>query len=429
MDMNVIQPAQTERHAEKSPISADRDFNPWQVSFLGNYAKRLRTRALLLLFPILSLPIIAACAIEGTIGSEFRPILDLRLALGADSLDSPAYFPLTRDTPSIWFLVAIVLTCMVVHRQWTLMTTCVSRLTTTGVIAGKQRFTPPRRNLVQRLVGQVIPPRDKYDNELEIVLDQMRRFIRSSAKHSWLPAAVACTAAYLLTVGEQKGLFTSILPDHLDAAQRAQWLDATYNSWWASNNHPLGLFVYFAIASFGIYVVIVQNIVGIATAYFVIALFSAAHVRADWLNRDGRYGWRPIAEIFRTVYLSLLLHGFTLAIILVAIGPAQYPWIAALLGIWLVVTPLYLLAPVAVFRRVANAAKTARHQDIAAEMATAGVTHTSTIHELQPYAMEIDRVNAARIRPLRVGAWGFATACAVVVLPVALAILQSALGR
>jgi len=381
------------------------------------------TRRIGLLYLALLIITVGVCVIEGTLGSYLRPYDDLRLALGLNAPPSPPEFPLLRDTPSIWFLATIVLTCMLVHRQWLLMSTCIPKLKANGVIRGRRHDEGPvvKRNFAQRRVGKMMRGRSTDEDELDIVLAQVARYIGFFERNSWLPAVCACLLACLLVVGQQKGLFTSIAPDALEGAARSRWLDDTYQSWWASNNHLLGLATYFVVASFGLYVIICQNIVGVVTVYFVIAMFSCAHIDADWTNQDGRHGWRPIAEIFRTVYLSLILHGLALIVILVAIGPAQYVWVFGMLAIWLIVTPLYLLAPYAVFRRVERAAKSARSDYLAGRLVAARQDH-DLAREAAIGSMYRE-MHAARIRPLRFG-WSGAAATFTILLTIALWVIQ-----
>src|SRR5262249_53897830 len=129
------------------------------------------------------------------------------------------------------------------------------------------------------------------------------------------------------------------------------------NSWWASDEHPLGLITYCLGALFGAYIIILQNIVGFQAVYVIVALPALVEFDADWLNRDGHYGWQPVAKVFRTVYLSLTLHGSAISLLLIVLGLRSFPWIFGLVAIWVTVVPLYLVVPWILFRRIEERAR------------------------------------------------------------------------
>lgn len=400
-------------------------FDPFLVAPWASKLRNKPSRVVLLLGPVLAALVLLPTLVEGRALGTFRPILDLRLALGADIANSPPDFPLSRDTPSMWLLATILCTCVLVHRQWRLMEDCIPLLMRNGTLESR----PIReRTRLQRLMDRVFGCPEPTDDGLRCTVRHMNRYLEKAQAFAPVLVLVAAVLTFLLTVGERESLFAAAAPAGLHGARRASWLAAAYNSWWASPSHPLGLLAYFLAASLGIYVVLIQNVVGMASVYFVVTLPSVATLRADWLNRDGHYGWLPIARVFQTVYLSLTLHGAALAVLLIAVGPAHFPWLAALLAIWVVVVPLYTLCSHLVFRRVERVAKQQRLESIQDEMAAHGLSPQSDTATLIPYVLEIDRVHRARIRPLRSGSWELPAIFTALVLPISIAVIQIVIG-
>ncbi len=397
----------------------ERLFNPFDaIPILGGLAN-VRTRRLLAVVPVMVALLVSVAFLDGTLGEigDFTPVRDARLVLGAEDIGSPPAFPLLRDIPSMWLFAAIVLTFLIVHRQWRLMAVCVRDLERNGVVAPLDEAEP----YWLLSLGHRLYPGDGSDRDpLDMVMRQAREYVGSvGLKLTWVFAICAVIGTAWVMLGEYHSLFEVVAPDSLSGAQREAWLDRCYDEWWASFNHPPGAVVYLALSAFALFVIIMQNIVGLACSYFVFTLPKVARIDVDWLNRDGLYGWRPIAMIFRTVYWSLTLHGATLAVILIALGPTHMEWIAWLLVIWLIVAPIYIGGSIRTFRRVEQLARDRRRTKIETEMQSARVTTSSPSEALMPFMFDLDRTAKARIRPLRLGRWSWSFMAASYLFPAA----------
>jgi hypothetical protein len=249
-------------------------------------------------------------------------------------------------------------------------------------------------------------------------------FSKASRWVSWTSALLAAIFTGLLFLGEKStGVFRFMMPDNLDHRAQHDWLQAAYSSWWASSAHPLGEFCFFLMTFLIIYVILLQNIVGIVIAYGALALPEVVIMDADWLDRDGHFGWMPIVRIYRTVYLSLALHGLALSILLIVLSVRGFPWMLGLVGLWVIVLPIYLLGPWAVFRSVEKNIKKRRMERIKELMDEQNV-NTDNLEKLPAYLAEIQRAREARIRPIRVPGYQIPPFVVVALLPILLTIAQ-----
>lgn len=161
------------------------------------------------------------------------------------------------------------------------------------------------------------------------------------------------------------------------------------------------------------------SLIGIAAA-----LPNVAQLDVDWLNRDGRYGWSPIARIFQTIYWSLALHGCALSLVLIVLGTQNFPWILVLVALWVAVVPIYVLLPWLVFGNIEKSAKARRIERIVAVMAGRDIDADSDPLACVPYINEIERCRRARIRPMRLRGPQFSTFLVVFFLPIVLTAAQ-----
>ena len=374
-------------------------------------------------------PIIAAALVATLIEGTFGRSTDFQLREDVERIvsrnvapDSHPSFPLLRDVTSLIFIIVITLTCIITHRQWRLMQECLPKLVSSGAL-DPSAPGPSRR--IHRLLGLNRLLADVgVDWRLKALVGRVNSFLARAGKLWGVVAVVSVVLALLLTVGEhQNGLFLVLAPNGLGPTERHAWQQAAYSSWWASTDHPFGYVVYVAAASFGIFAILLQNIVGGACAYIVISLPAVARMDVDWLNRDGSYGWLPIARIYRTVRWSLALHGTTLSIALVMLGVSNFPWIVSLVIIWATVVPLYAVVPIALFRRVAAGARAQRIERIV-QLADPDTIPRSDFARLQLIRTEIDYVNAAVIKPLSIRRGEIPGVLALVFLPVVLTVAQ-----
>lgn len=388
-------------------------YDPFERAPLWVAFTRMRRSWISLGGALLVFAAVLASLASGTLGtlSDVQIIADIRrtFSLG-DPPPSSASFPLLRDVAS-WYLAAVIIyTWILVQEQWRLMRIALGDLLRTGVLRPSPSTISP-------------------DGESALTGSLSRTQTGIRIAHLLQPLALAAAIAamaFLVTGEKENGLFRVLMPDGLSQSEQHQWLQDAYASWWAGSNHPLGLGVYFVFGTLGLYIIILQNIIGFLALGLVRRLRRVAVLDADWLNRDGRYGWLPIARVFRTVYWSLIVHGAAVALVVIVLGVENFAWIWWLVALWTAVVVLYTVVPWLVFRRVETGAKQRRIQTRIEHLHAAGLDASSPAPDLLPYEAEIRWTHQARIRPLRVRAWSAASLGAVVILPLVLAAGQTA---
>jgi hypothetical protein len=207
-----------------------------------------------------------------------------------------------------------------------------------------------------------------------------------------------------------------------------EWVKQAYISWWAgSEAHPAGVIIYCMIVTLEIFVILTQNVVGLFCTYVLLSFSAVAELDADWLNRDGNYGWKPIARVYRTVVLTLALHGLAISVAFVWLGYENLFLIFVLVTAWVAVFLLYLLLPYLVFKRVGEAAKGRRIERLEKRFPVKAIDELlfadegdSEIAKYQRLRDEIKQVHDAKINPLRLRPADFS----VFVLPVGLTAVQ-----
>ncbi len=420
-----------------SSTSKQVSFQPFRCLPLLERHHSWRSRRLLYLLPLLFAAAIAASALEGTLGSatDFTPLDDFRRVFRVGNPEpSVPRFPFTRDYPS-WFLATvIVLTCVLVHRQWSLMHECLPKLVSNRVLVPHKE---PAWGSLQRFLGM----KRLFDRHIELsartAATPFDVFVTAMNK-SWLEviarANVLIFGAAVLIVGlvvlniQHNGLFEVLAPPGQDPRSRAVWLARTYDSWWAATTHVFGISVYAGAATLGVFVVLLQNAVGVACVYLAVAMPALVTCRADWDGADECYGWSPLSYMYRTVYWSLMLHGATLSILLVVLGGGNFRWLGILVLMWAAVIPLYTVVPWLVFRSVRRQAIQERAQEIDEglrnDLARADLSDTQK-REVRRIAREDKKaMTAARIAPLRLPRPQIPAFVVTVLFPIVLAVFQ-----
>lgn len=416
-----------------------RDLDPFIIVPPFRWAKNLKTWWLLAPLTIGLVGFyLCVTVIDGTFGSsrdfqageDFERVFDI----GHPPASIP-YFPWMRDITSWFLLFMIIATCLIVHKQWRLIAGCMSGLARNGVLKQRQQrdFDEKikERNArilrIDKLLEGCKPPKAPDPLPEIWALDSLiaRLSDRSVRRLASLAPVVALFTALLvfsLIVAEQHGLFEVFMPSGLSQPGRNVWLSMAYANWWASDHHPLGFFAYILGAYFIWYVILMQNIVGLLTAYMLTCLPSIVVFDADWLNRDGRYGWRPLSKVIYTVYASLTLHGFAISVVLVVLGVQNFPWMIVAVIIWVVGTTSYVFLPWIIFGRVETQAQEdrIRHLETLAER----LDPDNEIDRLQPIVTEIERVRNSHIRPVQIVIPGISAIIFAVLLPIVLTIVQ-----
>lgn len=403
--------------------TATSEFDPFRVAPFYRRAGGWPAPALLLAVPLTMAVAVVITTAEGTFGSigDFQPIQDARRLFGWDGASPAApYFPLLRDYPS-WILVTIIATTWaLVHLQWQRFRACLPSLEENGVIRPRPHVTVGRLDRLLRLAPADAPT--DGDALFRDALHRAHRVLDAFARMWWLVAIVAGVVTFLLVQSEDRNGVFQVLTPSLHGGERTAWIDASYDSWWAGKNHLGGLLLYTAIACGGIFVILLQNVVGFAAVYVVLAMGRFLEFDADWANSDGRYGWAALNRAFQTVFWSLAIHGVALSLLLVTLGIENFRWVLTLVLLYLVVLPLYTVVPWLVFRRVQIEAVSRRQSEIEAEVA---IRDWKCRLEAEDWAAEKRApLEQAQLHPLHVRRRVVSPIVAGVLLPIVLAVLQ-----
>lgn len=396
----------------------------------SEWTRKISSWRLALIFPMIGGIVLLTCAIEGTLGSasDAQFWIDLRRIFSNRPADpSAAEFPLARDATSWFFLFVVGATCLLARRQWKLMKKCIPELVKSGALKKIERNSDfpvyPRYRWIHRRVLR-LPQVLKRENsetsleELNELVQWTNRKIEKIGRYGFSTAFAAFLLTLILILGvSRNGLFEVFGPYY----DNAGWLAESYASWWASKNHPLGLAAYFSIIMLGIWVALLQNIVGVFCVYILLSFSAIVELDADWLNRDGRYGWKSIAQVYRNVVFSTALHGLTISVALVSLGFKNFPWMFGIVALWLVVIPLYIVVPNLIFYRVGVVARRRRIKKI--EELFKGKAEESDIMGTRCFRDEIKEVHAAKINPLRIRPADL-SAFAAAILPIVLTGVQ-----
>lgn len=391
-----------------SPVHGVEALAPFECAPMMKLTAGRSSRIFLLMFPLILLLGASASAIESTLGTsaDFDPVQDVRRALDKENV-APAVpsFPYLRDSPS-WFLaLAIALTFVVVHRQWQLMSACVPDLRASKAIGDKPIPTWGR---IHRLLGvERAVSRTPSTTPFDSLLVWLNNVFRRVGQANGVVVLFSSLGIMLVLIHlRDNGIFEVLAPPGQTAAEHKAWLDDSYRSWWASTTYGIGLSLYFLSATAAVALILLQNSVGLACVYIAISMPALLEFGADWTNRDGNYGWKPLASMYRTVILSLVLHFVTLLMLFWFLGPDNFFWLGLLAVVWTVVFPLYTFIPALVLRRSVREACRREVEAIDAHLAESLTRMTLTDAEesslRHDFGVRRDRVHQARgkIHPL-----------------------------
>jgi hypothetical protein len=366
--------------------------------------------------------VVVVTAAEGTLGSfrDFRPAQDAQQAFSGTVRYTEPNFTLMRDVPSWTLFLVIAAGVVLIHQQWKYISAALPELRREGIVvpARRARSTAFSRLLrVDRLVGQCA------DYQALDRLDQGMGKIGGRTK-TLLAIGVLVGGLMLATLvanGLTEGVFRVLVPTDMSMDERQQWLTMVRESWWAGPNHPAGYLLYGAILWFSMCLILACNVVGLVTVYMAMALYFVAELKADWYNRDGRYGWTPVAKIYRTVYYCLVLLGTGISFVVALLGPQLAVSMTALITLYLVMIPVWTVIPWLLFRKVERRARRRRLDDL---MKDVGKIDNNDLGTVQSLVTEITRCRDARINPMRLGRVPLGAFASVVLLPIVLTGLQ-----
>jgi hypothetical protein len=402
------------------------ELNPFLAAPLIEGTSTWCSRRLLWLFPLCAAPAFLAAAVHGTVGNpdHFSLISDVRQVLDAPGTTvTYSEYPLLRDYPSGFLMVIVVLTCVLVHHQWALMKACLPELESARVVAPS---ADPTASVTLKLLTRRFSAGQDQFGAVVVSVNRFFSFVGRANVLVGFAAIVLMT--FVVVTAERNGIFQVLVPRGAGRVERGQLLRSLYGSWWASTDHLFGALVYGAIGVLGIYVILMQNIVGAACVAVISWMPRLLDMRLDWSRPHEAYGWLPLTRVFRTVLLSLALHALGLSMLLLVLGVENFLWIGVLVVIWPVGVAAYTLHPWIVFRRFVARARHEKLDEIveATHSALASASPTER-HQIEMTGRaSIREVQQARIRLLvnsPLGASGFVV---TVVMPVLLTVAQIA---
>jgi hypothetical protein len=408
-------------------IVTTQDLNPFKFTWIDQRLEKVNTAWLLIPGVIMVLCLCLVSAAEGAFGStdDFRLWDDVQSAMGLRParLSEPD-FPLMRDVTT-WFLIGTVIAGMLLlHRQWQYMSKCLSGLAENGAIVHREQR---KSNFISRMLGvDRITANVTIDRALNTLIGAVQGKLSQWSKLVTFVLFIASIIlALVLVFGWKNSLFQQQVPEDLTGVRRQRWLNDAYESWWASDSNAPGYILYILIAIFAIFIILSFQFVGLVAIYVTIAMHFLIEPSADWLNRDGCYGWAPMARVYRTAVWANVTLGLTLSSVILALGIQNYAWIMVLLVLYLLLMPVFALGPWLAFRRAGENAVRLRCAEIDAIIADNNINVERDVEKMAPYLAEIDRCRSARVRPLRrLGTISVFTYIGSIILPIALAVAQ-----
>ncbi|MFD4443721.1 hypothetical protein ACFWPK_28500 [Nocardia sp. NPDC058519] len=339
---------------------------------------------------------------QGTFGSisDFQIYRDTKasLNLGQSTKSSPR-FPFLRDFTHIILISVICLTIPVVHKQWRLLALSVPALVDSGAL--KPKSIPIYSRLHKMLlIERCVNSRPTAATRLHALIESANAgMTRAGHWGLWLITVGSFFVAVFLVVGaNQNGIFKAYSGD-VPAAELSTWVERSYESWWASIDHPGGMLIYLALMGIGMFLVLVQNLVGLVAVWTFYGFTAVADLDIDWIDRDGAYGWRGVTDVYRTIFMSLSMHGIAMSITLLAFGIENVPWVITVLVIWSIMLPTVTLGPMYALRGMSDAAQERRISELLAAATTTGPLTAIQGEELRKIIQEVRTVE---VRPLRV---------------------------
>jgi hypothetical protein len=390
------------------------------------YLKKLEpwpSSALLPLLPVIMTALFIVVWREGTIGGprDFQPFEDIQRALGAgDPPVADPEFPLWRDLASLYLIAVICLTVPLIHLQWHLMSRVIGSLSANGVLVEKASPEYKRIHKLMRLPR--VLPASTGATQTERLLNAANRWLDKLGRSSGWLVGISFVLALFLAIGPNRnGLFRA-LSGELAPAATGPWLADAYRSWWASISHPGGFILYVLLMALGIFLVLIQNSVGLTAVYTLIGLTAVSDLNLDWYNRDGNFGWESVSSTFRTVVLSLALHGSALSVTLIALGTQNFPWVFGVVLIWVVMLPSVTLGPLYAFKGLSKRAQQQRVNKLVGTFASS--PDAANLLRQEEFRSVIAGARTARAKPLRLRKAEIPAFFVLVLLPIILTGVQ-----
>jgi hypothetical protein len=308
-------------------------------------------------------------------------------------------------------------TLVIVHKQWRLISGIVPHLSRAGALYWRGSVQGSRFSRAM-LVGDGHADEAPRDF-LQSALSRGERIVAAIGRFWWAIFIVAAIVAVGYVSGEIDGSFQALAPPDMSPQAMDRWGDEAVASWWAGTDNLCGLFVYFLISALMFSAIAAQNGIGLVAIYLFICMSRVFAFRCDWANRDGFFGWEPVASLYRLTVLSLTLHIAAITSVMWLMGTARYLYLTVLIVIPVIAAPLYLVVPFVVFRRF-----TSRERDRRIDELTSGIDDDTALHLKQSVRGELEYVRTAKINPLRPRKRQIPASIATIVIPVTLTAVQ-----
>ncbi|GLW91368.1 hypothetical protein [Actinokineospora globicatena] len=367
--------------------------------------------------------VLIGAASAGAIGTveDFQVVDDVKriLQLPVTEVSQPS-FPLIRDVTTWLLCGSVIAGTVLLHRHWSYLSTCLSKLAENGAIIAKPAVRSTRVSRALR-IDAIVAGKDPQEAFGHFIA-RVNQTLREHRAHLVVPMGIlSLVLAVLLWLGMENSLFQTVAPPGLSDYERQVWLETAYQHWWAGGKHHFARLLYLLLAWYAIFVILAFQVVGVCAIYVTIAMHYLVDPSADWLNSDGRYGWAPLARFYRTVMWANAILGTSLTTVLASLGVTNVAWIGVLVALYVLLMPVFTVAPWVLFRHAGRRAVDTRVAQIKALALANGVRIAEDIERMGPYLAEIDRCRTADIRPLRMGTISLFTQFTLVFLPIVLA--------
>lgn len=409
--------------------SQTNDLNPLTVSRMmsaTNATQWCKPAAIFGLAPLILTIIVIPAALEGDLSSpsKYSRVSDARHLLGLPSayVSSPT-MTLERDGLTVLLVLLVGYTFACAYMQCCALANCIPQLEESGVLKWRTR---PELDLLpavlQRSVVKSIDPKMHTRMMFSVWVNRRMSYIRRT-EPAMLIAAAVLAAAFQYVIYRERSLEV-LAPYSLSATARTHWADLAYRSWWASYYHWTGALSFFLVATFGIFIVLLQNSVLLATVSTAAVIRSFASPEIDWLNVDGHYGWGAVEKVFKASYLSIAIRGITLSALVIGFGSRNTAVVFCIAAGWLIFVLIYHIVPHVAFFDYIDEAKSARILELVHEAKRCRQAGRKGIESMRFYATEIERTRNANVNPMHLPRWQMSTFLIAVLLPAILTVAQ-----
>lgn len=289
-------------------------------------------------------------------------------------------FLLLQDLPNILIQAILSITPYIVYRQWCCM-----------------------QDLIQNLVADHLVKSTGDDDCIAKEVKAANRYFLVAGWHCWIFVAVAIFATLLVTIGySQLGMFESLAPPGLTGKGLDSWTSQSYLQWWGNyEGRPMGWLAFVALSSFGVFYILLMNVVGMRVVWLVYQIRKAIVFEASVDIVDGYWGYWQVRQVLRFSYIALFLHGVAMGLAALSMsGSTALLFLGPLLGQWLIVLPTLVLLPALLLRRDIPAwrrRELIRIQQAINSLVAAGADRTEA--EVAGLRERADRVRGVRSLP------------------------------